>query len=94
MARDYVAFMTKYDAATAARNFAVAFEHYNEQNSDSALKYRSPRELRRRTDSSTYSKCEAVSGGTGANPDGAQTCSLRRLKKGTTWYCASDTDVA
>ncbi|WP_093632787.1 IS3 family transposase [Paraburkholderia aspalathi] len=53
MKRDYVAFMPKPDAATAARNLAVAFEHYNEQHPHSALKYRSPREFRRRTDSST-----------------------------------------
>jgi putative transposase len=53
MKRDYVAFMPKPDAATAARNLAVAFEHYNEQHPHSALKYRSPREFRRRTNSST-----------------------------------------
>ncbi|WP_288845551.1 IS3 family transposase [uncultured Paraburkholderia sp.] len=53
MKRDYVAFMPKPDAATAARNLAVAFEHYNEQHPHSALEYRSPREFRRRTDSST-----------------------------------------
>ncbi|MBI0360540.1 IS3 family transposase [Burkholderia oklahomensis] len=53
MKRDYVAFMPKPDAATAARNLAVAFEHYNEQHPHSALKYRSPREFRRSTDSST-----------------------------------------
>ncbi|MGP8431906.1 IS3 family transposase [Paraburkholderia fungorum] len=53
MKRDYVAFMPKPDAATAARNLAVAFEHYNEQHPHSALKYRSPREFRRRSDSST-----------------------------------------
>ena len=53
MKRDYVAFMPKPDAATAARNPAVAFEHYNEQHPHSALKYRSPREFRRSTDSST-----------------------------------------
>jgi len=50
---DYVAFMPKPDAATAARNLAIAFEHYNEQHPHSALKYRSPREFRRRTESST-----------------------------------------
>ncbi|MDO3623759.1 IS3 family transposase [Ralstonia pseudosolanacearum] len=48
MKRDYV----KPDAATAARNLAIAFEHYNEQHPHSALKYRSPREFRRRTESS------------------------------------------
>jgi transposase InsO family protein len=53
MKRDYVAFMPKPDAATAARNLAIAFEHYNEKHPHSALKYRSPREFRRRTDSST-----------------------------------------
>lgn len=53
MKRDYVAFMPKPDAATAVRNLAVAFEHYNERHPHSALKYRSPREFRRRTDSST-----------------------------------------
>ncbi|MCC8397344.1 IS3 family transposase [Paraburkholderia sp. MMS20-SJTR3] len=53
MKRDYVAFMPKPDAATAAHNLAVAFEHYNEHHPHSALKYRSPREFRRRTDSST-----------------------------------------
>ncbi len=53
MKRDYVAFMPKPDAATAVRNLAVAFEHYNEKHPHSALKYRSPREFRRRTDSST-----------------------------------------
>jgi len=53
MKRDYVAFMPKPDAATAVRNLAVAFAHYNEKHPHSALKYRSPREFRRRTDSST-----------------------------------------
>jgi putative transposase len=53
MKRDYVAFMPKPHAATAARNLVVAFEHYNEQHPHSALKCRSPREFRRRTDSST-----------------------------------------
>jgi putative transposase len=53
MKRDYVAFMPKPDAATAASNLAIAFEHYNEKHPHSALKYRSPREFRRRTDSST-----------------------------------------
>ncbi|WP_175166533.1 IS3 family transposase, partial [Paraburkholderia fynbosensis] len=53
MKRDYVAFMPKPDAATAAQNLAVAFEHYNEHHPHSALKYRSPREFRRRNDLST-----------------------------------------
>jgi putative transposase len=43
MKRDYVAFMPKPDAATAARNLAIAFEHYNEKHPHSALQYRSPR---------------------------------------------------
>ncbi len=46
--RDNVAFMPKPDAATAVRNPTIAFEHYNEQHPHSALKYRSPREFRRR----------------------------------------------
>lgn len=53
MKRDYVAFMHKPDAATAVRNLAVAFEHYNEKHPHSALKYRSPREFRRKAESST-----------------------------------------
>ncbi|WP_413142266.1 IS3 family transposase [Burkholderia cepacia] len=47
MKRDYVAFMPKPDAASAARNLAIAFEHYNEKHPHSALRYRSPREFRR-----------------------------------------------
>jgi putative transposase len=53
MKRDYVAFMPKPDAATAARNLAIAFEHYNEKHPHSALEYRSPREFRRSMDSAT-----------------------------------------
>ncbi len=53
MKRDYVAFMPKPDAATAARNLAIAFEHYNEKHPHSALKYRSPRAFRRAMDSAT-----------------------------------------
>jgi putative transposase len=53
MKREYVALMPKPDAATAARNLAIAFEHYNEKHPRSALKYRLPPEFRRRTDSST-----------------------------------------
>ncbi len=53
MKRDYVAFMPKPDAATAARNLAIAFEHYNEKHPHSALKYRSPRAFRRSMDSAT-----------------------------------------
>jgi putative transposase len=48
MKRDYVTFMPKPDAATAASNLAIAFEHYNEKHPHSALKYRSPREFRRK----------------------------------------------
>lgn len=51
--RDYVAFMPKPDAVTAVQNLAIAFEHYNEKHPHSALKYRSPREFRRRTESLT-----------------------------------------
>ncbi len=42
MKRDYVVSvsMPKPDPATAVRNLAVAFEHYNEQRPHSALKYR------------------------------------------------------
>jgi transposase InsO family protein len=53
MKRDYIAFMPKPDAATAVRNLAIAFEHYNERHPHSALNYRSPREFRRNTPSST-----------------------------------------
>lgn len=53
MKRDYIAFMPKPDASTAVHHLAVAFEHYNEQHPHSALKYRSPREFRRKTDLST-----------------------------------------
>ncbi len=53
MKHDYVAFMPKSDAATAARHLAIAFEHYNEHHPHSALEYRSPREFRRRMGSST-----------------------------------------
>ncbi|MCX8565668.1 MAG: putative transposase [Glomeribacter sp. 1016415] len=47
MKRDYIAFMPKPDAITAANNLAIAFEHYNEQHPHSALQYRSPREFRK-----------------------------------------------
>jgi transposase InsO family protein len=53
MKRDYVAYMPKPDADTAAQNLALAFEHYNEHHPHSALKYRSPREFRRRAASLT-----------------------------------------
>ncbi len=53
MKRDYVAFMPKPDAATAARNLVIAFEHYNEKHPYSALQYRSPREFQRSMDSAT-----------------------------------------
>jgi len=55
MKRDYVAFMPTPDAATAARNLAIAFEHYNEKHPHSALKHRSPREFRRSMDSAILS---------------------------------------
>ncbi|BAT67782.1 hypothetical protein PALA35_04415 [Pseudomonas aeruginosa] len=45
--RDYIRHMPKPDRATALRNLATAFEHYNEEHPHSALKYRSPREFRR-----------------------------------------------
>lgn len=53
MKRDYIDFMPKPDAATAVRNLAIAFEHYNERHPHSALNYRSPREFRRNTHLST-----------------------------------------
>ncbi|ACQ97406.1 isrso10-transposase orfb protein [Burkholderia pseudomallei MSHR1043] len=53
MKRDYVAFMSKLNATTAVRHPADAFEHYNDQCHHGALQYRSPCEIRRRTDSST-----------------------------------------
>lgn len=52
MERDYVAFVPKQDAATVVGNLAIAFEHYKAA-PHSALKYRSPREFRRRTEPST-----------------------------------------
>ena len=45
--RDYIRHMPKPDRATALRNLATAFEHYNKEHPHSALKYRSPREFRR-----------------------------------------------
>ncbi|MDF4154678.1 integrase core domain-containing protein, partial [Escherichia coli] len=39
--------MPKPDGLTAAKNLAVAIEHYNENHPHSALGYRSPREYRR-----------------------------------------------
>jgi transposase InsO family protein len=53
MKRHYSAFMPKPDAVKAVRKLAIAFEHYNEEPSHSALKYRSPREFRRKTESLT-----------------------------------------
>lgn len=53
MKRDHVAFMPKPDAATTVLNLAIVFEHDNEKHPNSALKYRSPREVRRTVDSST-----------------------------------------
>jgi len=37
MKRDYATFMPKPDAATAAFNLAITFEHYNEKHPHSAL---------------------------------------------------------
>nr|WP_308647120.1 IS3 family transposase [Escherichia coli] len=45
--RDYISVMPKPDGLTAAKNLAVAFEHYNEWHPHSALGYRSPREYLR-----------------------------------------------
>jgi hypothetical protein len=70
MKRDYVALTPKPDAATAARNLAIAFEHYNEKHPHSALKYRAPREFRCATDSAT--KVGAMCGVTGVTPHGFQ----------------------
>ena len=53
MKRDYVAFMPKPDAVTAARNLVIAFGHYNGKHPHSALKYRLPRAFRRAMDSAT-----------------------------------------
>jgi len=53
MKRDYIRHMPKPDQATALRNLAIAFEHYNEEHPHSALKYRSPREFRRLAEVST-----------------------------------------
>ncbi|MCY1465622.1 hypothetical protein D9M71_837920 [compost metagenome] len=53
MKRDYIHHMPKPDRATALRNLAIAFEHYNEEHPHSALKYRSPREFRRLAEAST-----------------------------------------
>ncbi|WP_242671676.1 DDE-type integrase/transposase/recombinase [Azotobacter chroococcum] len=47
MKRSYITHIPKPDRATALRNLAIAFEHYNEQHPHSALKYCSPREFRR-----------------------------------------------
>lgn len=53
MKRDYVAFIAKPDAATAARKLAIDVEHYSEKHPHSALKDRSPRAFRRTMDSAT-----------------------------------------
>jgi len=53
MKRDYIAHMPRPDRLTALRNLAIAFEHYNEEHPHSALNYRSPREFRRMTATST-----------------------------------------
>lgn len=53
MKRGYIRYMPKPDRATARRNRAIAFEHYNEEHPHSALTYRSPREFRRLAATST-----------------------------------------
>ncbi|ONN70923.1 transposase [Pseudomonas oryzihabitans] len=53
MKRDYTRHMPKPDRATALRNLAIAFEHYNEEHPHSALNYRSSREFRRLAEAST-----------------------------------------
>jgi putative transposase len=53
MKHEYFAFLNKPDVPTALKHFAAAFEHYNERHPHSTLKYRSPRELRRRAASLT-----------------------------------------
>jgi len=53
MKRDYIRHTPKPDRAMALRNLAIAFEHYNEEHPNSALKYRSPREFRRLAEAST-----------------------------------------
>lgn len=53
MKRDYIGHMSKPNRATALRNLAIAFEHYNEQHPHSVLNYHSPREFRRLTEAST-----------------------------------------
>lgn len=53
MKHDYIAFMDKTDVATALISLGSAFEHYNEHHPHKALRYRSPREFRRRMATST-----------------------------------------
>lgn len=53
MKRDYIANMPRPDRLTALRNLEIAFQHYNEEHPHSALNYRSPREFRRMTATST-----------------------------------------
>jgi putative transposase len=53
MKRDYVAFMPKPDAPPAASDPAIALDYYNKKHTHCVLKYRSPREFRRSTDSAT-----------------------------------------
>ncbi|SMG00590.1 Mobile element protein [Burkholderia singularis] len=50
---NYVAYMDKRNVTIALSRLAVAFDHYNERHPHKALKYRSPREFRRATVSST-----------------------------------------
>jgi len=66
MKHDCASFMPKPTKVTAASKLAIAFEHYNEKHPHSALKNRSPRELRRSVDSATL--CDAVSGITRSTP--------------------------
>lgn len=51
--RDYIAHMPRPNRLTALRNLEIAFDYYNEEHPHSALKYRSPREFRRLTATST-----------------------------------------
>jgi len=53
MKRDYIAHMPRPDRLTARRNLEIVFQHYNEEHPHSALNYRSPREFRQLTATST-----------------------------------------
>lgn len=54
MKRNRVAFMPRPDAATAARNLTIVFEHDDERHSHRALKSRSPCGFRRSMNSATF----------------------------------------